>query len=105
MPSTDYWSHGAIDYVVAHKLFFGTSATTFEPMTKLSRAMIVKILYTLEGEPAVTGENPFRDVADNRWYTNAVIWAAENKIVAGIGDGKFDPDGDANARAGRKDPV
>ena len=95
MPSTDYWSHGAIDYVVAHKLFFGTSATTFEPMTKLSRAMIVKILYTLEGEPAVTGENPFRDVADNRWYTNAVIWAAGNKIVAGIGDGKFDPDGDA----------
>lgn len=95
MPSTDYWSHGAIDYVVAHKLFFGTSATTFEPKTKLSRAMIVKVLYTLEGEPAVTGENPFRDVADNRWYTNAVIWAAENKIVAGIGDGKFDPDGDA----------
>lgn len=95
MPSTDYWSHGAIDYVVAHKLFFGTSATTFEPETKLSRAMIVKVLYTLEGEPAVTGENPFRDVADNRWYTNAVIWAAENKIVAGIGDGKFDPDGDA----------
>ena len=95
MPSTDYWSHGAIGYVVAHKLFFGTSATTFEPETKLSRAMIVKVLYTLEGEPAVTGENPFRDVADNRWYTNAVIWAAENKIVAGIGDGKFDPDGDA----------
>ena len=95
MPSTDYWSHGAIEYVVAHKLFFGTSATTFEPKTKLSRAMIVEILYTLEGEPAVTGENPFRDVADNRWYTNAVIWAAENKIVAGIGDGKFDPDGDA----------
>lgn len=95
MPSTDYWSHGAIDYVVAHKLFFGTSATTFEPKTKLSRAMIVKILYTLEGEPAVTGENPFLDVADNRWYTNAVIWAAENKIVAGIGDGKFDPNGDA----------
>lgn len=95
MPSTDYWSHGAIDYAVAHKLFFGTSATTFEPKTKLSRAMIVKILYTLEGEPAVTGENPFLDVADNRWYTNAVIWAAENKIVAGIGDGKFDPDGDA----------
>ena len=95
MPSTDYWSHGAIEYVVAHKLFFGTSATTFEPKTKLSRAMIVEILYTLEGEPAVTGENTFRDVADNRWYTDAVIWAAENKIVAGIGDGKFDPDGDA----------
>ena len=50
MPSTDYWSHGAIEYVVAHKLFFGTSATTFEPKTKLSRAMIVEILYTPDGD-------------------------------------------------------
>ena len=95
MPAVDFWSHDAIDFVVAHKLFYGTSATTFEPETKLSRAMIVEILYALEGEPAVTGKNPFSDVADNEWYTNAVIWAAQNEIVAGIGDGKFDPNGDA----------
>ena len=92
---TDDWYQDAVLWGYQTGVVAGTSATTFEPMTKLSRAMIVKILYTLEGEPAVTGENPFRDVADNRWYTNAVIWAAENKIVAGIGDGKFDPDGDA----------
>ena len=95
MPAVDFWSHDAIDFAVAHKLFYGTSATTFEPEIKLSRAMIVEILYALEGEPAVTGKNPFSDVADNEWYTNAVIWAAQNEIVAGIGDGKFDPDGDA----------
>ena len=95
MPAVDFWSHDAIDFVVAHKLFAGTSATTFAPETKLSRAMIVEILYALEGEPAVTGKNPFSDVAENAWYTNAVIWAAQNEIVAGIGDGKFDPDGDA----------
>ena len=44
MPAVDFWSHDAIDFVVAHKLFYGTSATTFEPETKLSRAMIVEIL-------------------------------------------------------------
>ncbi len=95
MPAVDFWSHDAIDFVVAHKLFAGTSATTFAPETKLSRAMIVEILYALEGEPVVTGKNPFSDVAENEWYTNAVIWAAQNEIVAGIGDGKFDPYGDA----------
>ena len=92
---TDDWYQNAVLWGYQTGVVAGTSATTFEPKTKLSRAMIVEILYTLEGEPAVTGENPFRDVADNRWYTDAVIWAAENKIVAGIGDGKFDPDGDA----------
>ncbi|MFR1190250.1 MAG: CotH kinase family protein, partial [Oscillospiraceae bacterium] len=95
MPAVDFWSHDAIDFVVAHKLFAGTSATTFEPKAELSRAMIVEILYALEGEPAVTGKNSFSDVAADEWYTNAVIWAAQNKIVDGIGDGKFDPDGNA----------
>ena len=54
--------------------------------------MIVTILYRLENEPEITAENPFDDVEADRWYTNAVIWAAENKIVSGYGDGKFGPD-------------
>ena len=45
MPSTANWAHNGIDFVVAHKLFAGTSDTTFEPNTKLTRAMIVEILY------------------------------------------------------------
>lgn len=93
MPSTTNWAHNGIDFVVAHKLFAGTSDTTFEPNTKLTRAMIVEILYCLEGEPAVEAENPFTDVSGSAWYTKAVLWAASNNIVAGIGNGRFDPNG------------
>ena len=95
MPSTANWAHNGIDFVVAHKLFAGTSDTTFEPNTKLTRAMIVEILYCLEGEPAVETENPFTDVSGSAWYTKAVLWAASNNIVAGIGNGRFDPNGTA----------
>ena len=95
MPSTANWAHNGIDFVVAHKLFAGTSDTTFEPNTKLTRAMIVEILYCLEGEPAVEAENPFTDVSSSAWYTKAVLWAASNNIVAGIGNGRFDPNGTA----------
>ena len=95
MPSTANWAHNGIDFVVAHKLFAGTSDTTFEPNTKLTRAMIVEILYCLEGEPAVEAENPFTDVSSDAWYTKAVLWAASNNIVAGIGNGRFDPNGTA----------
>ena len=95
MPSTTNWAHNGIDFVVAHKLFAGTSDTTFEPNTKLTRAMIVEILYCLEGEPTVEAENPFTDVSGSAWYTKAVLWAASNNIVAGIGNGRFDPNGTA----------
>ena len=95
MPSTTNWAHNGIDFVVAHKLFAGTSDTTFEPNTKLTRAMIVELLYCLEGEPAVEAENPFTDVSGSAWYTKAVLWAASNNIVAGIGNGRFDPNGTA----------
>lgn len=95
MPSTTNWAHNGIDFVVAHKLFAGTSDTTFEPNTKLTRAMIVEILYCLEGEPAVEAENPFTDVSGSAWYTKAVLWAASNNIVAGIGNGRFDPNSTA----------
>jgi hypothetical protein len=48
----------------------------------------------MEKEPEVTGENPFDDVPAGTWYTDAVIWAAENKIVEGYGNGKFGPSDD-----------
>lgn len=53
--------------------------------------MLAVILYARAGEPAVTAENKFSDVPTGQWYTNAVIWAAENGIVAGCGDGTFRP--------------
>ena len=59
----------------------------------MTRAMLVTVLYRLEGQPKTSAKNPFTDVKTDLWYTDAVVWAAENGIVDGIGDGKFDPDG------------
>ena len=93
MPGPAEWSHEGIDYAVSHGLFVGTSDTTFSPASAMTRAMLVSVLWRMEGEPAHTDRNPFTDVG-REWYTDGVLWAAEHDIVAGIGDGRFDPDGD-----------
>ncbi len=82
----------AIDYVVDSGLMAGTSSTTFEPETSLTRGMIVTILHRLEGEPESGGSSEFNDVEDSAWYATAVAWAAENGVVEGYGDGSFGPD-------------
>ena len=93
MPPADNWAHNAIDFTVAHKLFAGTSDTTFEPNARLTRAMIVMILYRLEGEPAAAAESAFTDVRSDAWYAGAIGWAAGSGIVNGVGGGRFDPNG------------
>lgn len=93
MPPAGNWAHNAIDFTVAHKLFAGTSDTTFEPNARLTRAMIVMILYRLEGEPAAAAESAFTDVRSGAWYAGAIGWAAGSGIVNGVGGGRFDPNG------------
>ena len=88
------WYHDGIEYCVKNGLMNGVGNNKFDPNGTTSRGMIVTILYRLEGEPEVTAENPFDDVEADRWYTDAVIWAAENEIVGGYGDGKFGPNDD-----------
>lgn len=90
---SDHWAQDAIEAVCADGLMNGMSATTFEPDTAMTRAMLVTVLYRMSGEPEVTGTVPFADVSDGMWYTDAIVWAAENGIVKGIGKGLFDPDG------------
>ncbi|MCD8048574.1 MAG: S-layer homology domain-containing protein [Clostridia bacterium] len=85
---TSLWYHEYIDYVLENGLMNGTGDTTFEPNTTTTRAMIVTVLYRLEGEPT-SGTSQFADVASGDWYANAVAWAAENGIVLGCGDGTF----------------
>jgi len=63
----------------------------FEPNANMSRAMLVTVLYRLDGESAVTKNNKFSDVAMGSWYENAVIWASENGIVNGVGEAEFAP--------------
>ena len=87
--TTDWW-YEAVKYVYENKLMAGTSDTTFEPTAKLNRAQAVQILYNLEGQPAVTGTADFTDVSGH-WALNAITWGAKNGVVAGVGNGKFDP--------------
>ncbi len=86
------WYASAIDYAVTNGLMNGTGNNKFEPESSMTRAMLVTVLWRYAGEP-MEGENIFADVKDGQWYTEAVVWAAHNGIVGGVGGGKFDPDG------------
>ena len=85
----DDWFFKAVEYAYANKLFSGTSAKTFSPEVAMTRAMLVTVLYSLEGDPAVSGSSSFSDVDADDWYHDAVLWAAKNGVVAGYDDGSF----------------
>lgn len=85
------WFYDAVKYAYAQGLMTGTSATTFAPNETMNRAMIVTVLYRLEKSPSVTGASKFTDVPAGQWYSDAVAWAAANKIVNGYDETTFGP--------------
>ena len=95
LPFTDVksgnWFYDAVKYAYAQGLMTGTSATTFAPNGTMNRAMIVTVLYRLEKSPAVTSASKFTDVPAGQWYSDAVAWAAANKIVNGYDETTFGP--------------
>ncbi|CDD27279.1 uncharacterized protein BN815_00563 [Firmicutes bacterium CAG:94] len=96
LPFTDVnngdWFLAAVQYVYENDRMAGTSSTTFQPEVNLTRAMAAQVLYNLEGQPAVTGDTTFTDAADaGDWAVKAITWAEQTGVVAGIGDGLFDP--------------
>ena len=88
----DDWLYDAVAYVYENGIMAGTSDTTFEPGMLLDRAMAAQLFYNLEGKPAVTGDSTFTDVTSGHWAVDAITWAAQNDIVAGIGGNLYDPD-------------
>lgn len=86
------WFFENVKYVSENCLMNGMTDTTFEPNNNLTRAMLVTILYRAEGEPAVNRSIPFADVTMDKYYANAVIWAQQNAIVAGMTENEFAPD-------------
>ena len=96
--STDEWYHEAVDYVVENGLFAGTSDTTFTPGGSMTRGMLVTVLWRMAGRPEAKAPAAFRDVDAGQYYAEAVAWAAENGIVAGISETAFAP----NAKATRE---
>ena len=86
------WYYPAVEYVYNNNLMNGTNGgMTFEPNVDLNRAMMAAVLYNMEGQPACNKRGLFSDVADGRWYTNAINWAASNNIVSGMPDGSYAP--------------
>ena len=88
----DDWFYDAVAYVYENGIMAGTGETTFAPYMELDRAMAAQLFYNLEGKPAVTGDSTFTDVTSGHWAVDAITWAAQNDIVAGIGGGLYDPD-------------
>lgn len=86
------WYYDAVKYVYENGLMAGTSDTTFDPKMKLNRAMAAQILYNLEGKPAVTEAATFTDAAAaGEWALDAIAWAQQTGVVAGVGDNIFAP--------------
>ena len=90
----DDWFYNDVMFVYQNGLMAGTSDTTFSPNAPITRAQVAVIFYRMAGSPAVTGDSPFTDVKNGpgtAWYYNAVLWAQQNGIVSGYGDGTFHP--------------
>lgn len=84
------WYHEAVDFAIDQGLMIGTSKTTFEPGSNVTRGQLVTVLHRMAGTPIAYGTG-FTDVEDGMWYTDAILWAQANDIVNGYGDGTFRP--------------
>ncbi len=85
----DAWYAEAADYCREQGLMVGTGKNTFSPDAPMTRAMLVTVLHSLAGTPPATTAAGFPDVEAGAWYTEAVSWAREEKIVVGYPNGKF----------------
>ena len=83
------WFYEAVSYAVENGLMSGMSEDIFAPNTPLTREMLAVVLYNVEGQPESAGVNPFIDVKADMWYTEAILWANENGIVAGYNNGAY----------------
>ena len=87
------WFAPAVSFVTERNLMVGTAPGQFEPEGRMTRAMMATVLHRLAGTPAGSGAAGFIDVTAERWFADAVSWAADSGVVAGVGGGRFDPDG------------
>ena len=85
------WYSESVEYVFENGLMNGTSKTTFEPASSITRGMIVTIIYRMEGMPAVVSESKYTDVNKEFYYYSPIVWATENGIVNGYSKEIFAP--------------
>ncbi|MEM9465308.1 MAG: S-layer homology domain-containing protein [Actinomycetota bacterium] len=82
---------GALQWAVDKGIINGTSPTTFDPHRAMTRAEFATIQWRAAGEPSPSGSNPFWDVPNNTWYTDAVVWMVEQGITTGTSPTTFEP--------------
>lgn len=85
------WYYQFVDYVTSKGYFNGVADKTFAPADNMTRAMFVTVLFRFDGAKGDRSQSAFTDVAPGEWYTDAINWAAANRIVDGVGNGKFAP--------------
>lgn len=83
------WFYKGVSYVVENGMMNGMGDDLFAPNAPLTREMLAVVLYNMEKQPESTGVNPFADVKADMWYTDAIVWANANSIVAGYDDSTF----------------
>ena len=83
------WFFDAVYHCYDNKLLNGVSDELFDPSGTMTRAMFAVVLHRIAGKPAAAGGNPFSDVADGAWYTDAILWAVSEGILSGYGSGEF----------------
>ena len=88
----DAWYTNAVLWAVENGITTGTSATTFSPDAGCTRGQVATFLWRSQGQPEVSGENIFTDIAPGAYYYDAVLWAVANGITNGMGEGLFAPD-------------
>lgn len=86
------WYFNAVNYVSGNGIMYGIDENEFSPDDELTRAMLIQILYNINGNPDTIFKSNFKDVSNNMWYSDAVNWAAANGIISGYNDGNFRPD-------------
>ena len=96
--SADAYYYDAVLWAVEEGITSGVTGTTFAPDASCTRAQAAVMLWRSEGSPAVSGTNPFRDVADDDYYADAVVWAVKNGVTQGTTAATFEP-GEACTRA------
>ena len=85
------WYKDSVMWALDQKVTTGKTANTFGSNDTCTRAEAVTFLWRAAGSPDVSGETGFSDVKSDAYYAKAVIWAAQNGITTGMGDGTFRP--------------
>ena len=91
MPKKDNWAYKGMRFMLEQGLFVCTTETTVSPNMKMTRAMLVTVLWRMAGSPYAEAGQTFTDVKTKDWFAPAVAWASQQGVVSGMGNGTFRP--------------